>query len=388
MLERMVVGQVPAKHHLALHDATGALLWEECFTREGFEGPYTILYHQHRPHEQVVATPRHGWAAPVRAKEDATRPLAKRHYKSQELVRQGGPPVDARLPLLFNDDVILSYLAPDAADPTYVANTDGDEIIYVHEGGGRLVSALGHLDFVQGDYVFIPRALPNRLVPAAGRQTWLAMEFAGGAGLLKQWRNAAGQLRMDAPYCHRDFKKPIFDGPHDEGLRDLHVKRGRRWHAFTTPRNPLDVVGWDGTVYPWAFPILCFQPRVGLTHLPPTWHGTFGAPGALVCSFVPRPVDFHPEAVPCPYPHSSPQCDEFIFYGAGNFTSRRGVAPGSISHHPTGIPHGPHPGAYEASIGSKTTSELAVMLDTTRPLVPTEAALTVEDPGYHQSFIG
>jgi homogentisate 1,2-dioxygenase len=148
----------------------------------------------------------------------------------------------------------------------------------------------------------------------------------------------------------------------------------------------LDVVGWDGSVYPWAFPILAFQPRAGLVHLPPTWHGTFGARGALVCSFVPRVVDFHPEAIPCPYPHSSPSCDEFLFYCAGNFTSRKGVGPGSISHHPTGIPHGPHPGSYEASIGAKTTNEVAVMLDTYLPLVPTAAALGVEDPAYHDSF--
>src|SRR5262249_14304014 len=146
-------------------------------------------------------------------------------------------------------------------------------------------------------------------------------------------------------------------------------------------------VGWDGAVYPWVFPILNFQPRAGLVHLPPTWHGTFGARGALICSFVPRVVDFHPEAVPCPYPHSSVDCDEFIFYSRGSFTSRKGVGPGSISHHPAGIPHGPHPGAYEGSIGTTRTDELAVMLDTYHPLAPTNAALSVEDTSYHESFL-
>jgi homogentisate 1,2-dioxygenase len=206
-------------------------------------------------------------------------------------------------------------------------------------------------------------------------------------GLVKQWRNEVGQLRMDAPYSHRDFRRPTFVGPRDEGIRQLVVKRGGGFHGFTYADSPLDVVGWDGTVYPWAFPILAFQPRVGLVHLPPTWHGTFGARGALICSFVPRPVDFHPEAIPCPYPHSSPSCDEFIFYVRGQFTSRKGVGPGSVSLHPAGVPHGPHPGAYEASIGSKETGELAVMIDTFRALRQTPEAARIEDPGYQESFI-
>jgi homogentisate 1,2-dioxygenase len=207
-----------------------------------------------------------------------------------------------------------------------------------------------------------------------------------GFGLLSQWRNPVGQLRMDAPYTHRDFRRPVFTGPRDEELRDLVVKKGGEFHGFKFDHSPLDVVGWDGAVYPWAFPILRFAPRVGMVHLPPTVHGTFAARGALICSFVPRPLDFHPDAIPCPYPHSSVSCDEFIFYASGDFTSRRGVGPGSISHHPAGVIHGPHPGAYEASIGARATSELAVMLDTTKPLVPTAACRAIEDAGYHASF--
>ncbi|MGZ3443457.1 MAG: homogentisate 1,2-dioxygenase, partial [Polyangia bacterium] len=196
-----------------------------------------------------------------------------------------------------------------------------------------------------------------------------------------------GQLRMDAPYSHRDFKVPAFVGPSDEGIRTVVVKRGGAFSGFEWTASPLDVVGWDGTVYPWAFPILNFQPRVSSVHLPPTWHGTFATRGALVCSFVPRPVDFGPDAIPCPYPHASVDCDEFLFYARGNFTSRKGVGSGSVSHHPAGIPHGPHPGAYEGSIGSKATDELAVMLDTYAPLSPTAAALGVEDAAYHDSFL-
>lgn len=384
MLERIVAGRVPRKHHIALRDEDGRLLYEECFTQSGFEGPYTIAYHQRPPHTQSVAEPKHGWTLqqPV-----ATRPLAKRHYRSQSLARKPGPPVDARVPLLFNGDVTLSVLHPNSADPVYFANADGDDLFYIHDGGGVLRTAIGDLRFEALDYVFVPRGMFHRFIPDAKPQSWLSIECLGGMHLPKQWRNEVGQLRMDAPYCHRDFKLPRFIGPQDEGIRELLVKRGNAFHGFTMKDSPLDVVGWDGTVYPFAFPILNFQPRAGLVHLPPTWHGTFAARGALICSFVPRMTDFHPEAIPCPYPHASIDCDEFLFYCRGNFTSRRGVGPGSISHHPAGVAHGPHPGAYEGSIGSKSTDELAVMLDTTLPLSATAAALEVEDPGYQQSFI-
>ena len=383
MLDRVVAGDIPRKHHIALRGAGGELRYEECFTRDGFEGPYTILYHLRRPHTHEPAQVAHGWQL---APAEPGRALAKRHYVTPKIARRGGAPVDARVGLAFNRDVTVGVAFPDAADPCYVANADGDELFYVHEGGGVVRSVLGDLRFAQGDYVFLPATLPYRIIPD-GAQYWLWFELTGGVHLPRQWRNEVGQLRMDAPYSHRDFKRTEHQGPIDEGLRELVVKRGGRWHGFRYQDSPLDVVGWDGTVYPWAFPILAFQPRVGLVHLPPTWHGTFAARGALICSFVPRPLDFHPDAIPCPYPHSSPGCDEILFYCSGNFTSRRGVGPGSVSHHPAGIPHGPHPGAYERSIGATRTDELAVMMDTEAPLQVTEAAVSVEDPGYHTSFI-
>ncbi|WP_437955449.1 homogentisate 1,2-dioxygenase [Sorangium sp. So ce119] len=383
MLDRVVAGTVPRKHHIALRSEAGELRYEECLTREGFDGPYTIAYHERRPHEHRAAPAAHGFALPVAA---PPRPLAKRHYRSQDLPRRGGPAIDCRAPLLFNDDVVIGLAQPDAADPVYFANADADELFFIFQGGGVLRTMLGDLRFEQDDYVVVPKGLFYRFLPDAAPQRWLSIE-AAGLHLPRQWRNEVGQLRMDAPYSHRDFRRPTFVGPLDEGIRALVVKRGGAFHGFACERSPLDVVGWDGTVYPFAFPILSFQPRVGLVHLPPDWHGTFAARGALVCSFVPRPVDFHPEAVPCPYPHSSVDCDEFLFYCRGNFTSRRGVGPGSISHHPAGVPHGPHPGAYEASLGSRETSELAVMLDTIRPLTATPAALAVEDPAYQDSFI-
>jgi homogentisate 1,2-dioxygenase len=214
----------------------------------------------------------------------------------------------------------------------------------------------------------------------------LVVEWAGGVGIPGQWRNEVGQLRMDAPFSHRDFRRPSFQGPIDEGIVDIVIKRHGALHAFAAKGTPLDVVGWDGAVYPWAFPILAFQPRVGSIHLPPTWHGTFAGRGALLCSFVPRPLDFHPDAVPCPYPHSSVDVDEVLYYVSGDFGSRRGVEAGSITLHPAGVPHGPHPGRYEESIGKRRTEEIAVMLDCHRPLSVTAHAATVEDRDYDGSF--
>ncbi len=385
MLDRMCVGDVARKHHIQLRGADGALRYEECFTRDGFDGPYTILYHLRRPHTQRLAPAKHGWARPVDA---GVRELAKRHYRTPALATQTGPQIDGRIALLFNDDLIAGVAFPTAPDPVYIADGDADQLIYIHQGGGTLRSVLGDLAFAQGDYVYVPRGLTHRFLPTDQlAQHWLWFSLTGGLHVPKQWRNEVGQLRMDAPYSHRDFKRPAFDGPRDEGLRDLVVRKGGAWHGFLLEDSPLDAVGWDGTVYPWAFPILNFQPRVSSVHLPPTWHGTFAARGALICSFVPRPVDFHPEAIPCPYPHSSTHCDEIIFYCDGNFTSRRGVAPGSISHHPMGLPHGPHPGSYEKSIGTTRTDELAVMLDTYQVLSVTPAGLEIEDANYQDSFV-
>src|SRR5512139_4222831 len=388
MLDRIVQGAVPRKHHLAFRDVEGRLLYEEAYTRAGFDGPYTLAYHAGRPHATHAADAHHGWRAPVAA---PPRPLLKRHYRTQDLSVAGGPPVDARVPLLFSADLVISMAAPDAPDPVYVSNGDGDELLYAFEGGGVLRCPLGDLRFGKDDYVYVPRGLLHRIVPDAGEQRWLSIEAsgssAGGFHIPSQWRNETGQLRMDAPYSHRDFRRVEWKGPLDEGIRDLVVKRSGAFHGYRLEASPLDVVGWDGSLYPFAFPILNFQPRAGLVHLPPTWHGTFAARGALVCSFVPRVLDFHPEAVPCPYPHASVDVDEILFYARGEFTSRRGVGPGSISHHPAGVMHGPHPGAYEGSIGARTTSELAVMLDCYLPLAATPAALGIEDPGYQESFV-
>ena len=385
MLERRSFGDMPRKPHTALRSPAGALRYEECITRAGFDGPYSILYHEQRPHEAEPCEAQHGWELP---NGRPARGLTRHHFRAFEQRQRGGSALDARVPLLENDDLVLSVLAPDAEDPAYFVNADGDELFFIREGGGVLKSQLGELRFRANDYVYVPRGLLHRFVPDPMLgQAWLAIESQGAVTIPRQYRNEIGQLRMDAPYSHRDFRGPEFHGPSDDGVRKLLVKRGNAFFGFRYARSALDVVGWDGTYYPFAFSILDFQAKVGMVHLPPSAHATFAMPSALLCSFVPRPLDYHPEAVPCPYPHSSVDIEEVIYYVRGDFSSRKGVSAGSISLHPAGIPHGPHPGAYEGSIGAKYTEDLAVMLDCSRPLRVTTAGFAIDDPGYHHSFV-
>jgi len=390
MLDRVSAGTVPPKHHVALRSDGGALRYEECLTRRGFDGPYSILYHANRPHTgRPVETPHRYEGRVPASRANKNSALRRRHFRSAN-APEGNSCLEARLPLLYNDDVTLSVVRAQHADPAYFVNADGDELFFVQSGSGTLRSVFGDLEFRAGDYVCIPKGIIHRFIPVIAPAFPLELflvECRGGVGLPQQWRNEVGQLRMDAPYCHRDFRRPTFQGLCDEGVREVIVKRHDVFHGFLYDHAPLDVVGWDGTVYPWAFPILAFQPRVSSVHLPPTWHGTFAARGALICSFVPRPLDFHPEAIPCPYPHSSVDIDEVIYYVSGAFSSRTGVAAGSVTLHPAGIPHGPHPGRYEGSLGATYTDETAVMLDCTLPLTATPLAEQVEEAGYEDSFV-
>ncbi|HEY4105311.1 MAG TPA: homogentisate 1,2-dioxygenase [Polyangiaceae bacterium] len=385
MLERRAFGSLPAKPHTVLRGSAGSLRFEECITRAGFEGAYTIVYHERRPHEAEPVATEHGWEI---VGGRPARELVRYGFKTFEVRQRVGQALDARVPLLENDDLVLSVLSPNAEDSGYFVNADADELFFVREGGGLLKTQLGELRFRANDYLYVPKGLLHRFAPELGQtQEWLAIESHGAIGIPKQYRNELGQLRMDAPYSHRDFRAPEFTGPSDEGIRELTVKRANSFFGYRYAHSPLDVVGWDGTYYPFALSILDFEARVGATHLPPNVHATFAFPGALLCSFVPRPLDFGPNAIPCPYPHSSVDIDEVLYYVRGNFTSRKGISAGSMSLHPAGIPHGPHPGAYESSIGASRTEELAVMLDCARPLRITAAALQVADPNYHHSFV-
>ncbi len=385
MLERQTQGSIADAPHTQLRSPGGQLLYEHCITRQGFDGPYTIAYHQHRPHEAMPAEDR-----PITLPPADRRPerLLRRHYTAPPSPLTLEPFARHRGRLLENADVAVSLAMPTRSDAAYFANADGDELYFIHSGSGTLRTPLGDLRYRTGDYVYVPRALLHRfLLDAGALQHWLVLELRNPLGLPASYRNGVGQLRMDAPYAHRDFRAPSLGPPRDENLRDFWLKAQGTLQKYQLSASPLDVVGWDGSLYPFTFSIEDFKPKVGKVHLPPPAHATFEAPGVLICSFVPRPLDFHERAVPCPYPHSSVEVDEVLFYSRGSFTSRPGVGPGSISHHPRGIAPGPHPGAYEASLGAKATDELAVMLDCSQPLYRSELAESLEDSDYHASFV-
>lgn len=382
MIHRLQRGLVPAKPH-TVFKVEGALAYEHCFTRQGFDGSYSILYHRTPPHvlEKEELQGLHPGFAPT---EDPA-PLRRRHFRSKQMASSHSPFL-GRKRLMANSDVAIWFVAAEHSDQLLVCNADADELIYVFEGKGSLETPFGTLTFQAEDYIYLPRSVIHRWCLQAPVRLFI-IEGISGIEIPAYFRNPSGQLRMDAAYSHRDFQEPAFSAQVSwQGPVDVLVKRRDQITCLTYAHHPFDVVGWDGALWPFVFPIRAFQPRTGLVHLPPSIHTTFMGSGFVVCSFVPRVTDFHPEAIPCPYPHSSVHCDEVLFYVAGHFTSRRGIEPGSISFHPMGLPHGPHPGAYEGSIGTVRTDEMAVMIDTFKPLLPTAHALAIEDPDYQLSW--
>lgn len=384
MPARRASGDLPAVAHTAFRGEDGALRYEHCLTRDGFSGPYSILYHLHPPHlQESIGAPPHR----LERRASGDRALLKRHYETGRFSARGEREV-ASSALGWNDDVSVAVVTPTEDDSAYVLDGDADRLFFVAEGTGTLRSVFGDLDFAADDYVVVPRGVLHRFTFGAGASVrLLEVACTSSIDLLRRYRNDLGQLRMDAPLSDRDLRVPRFVGPIDEGIRELRVVRGRAVHRYRVPTSPLDVVGWDGTIHPFAVAIRAFRPRVGAVHLPPDVHGTFEARGVLVSSFVPRPLDFAPGAIPCPYPHSSVDCDELIFYQSGDFLSRRGIARGSVTLHPSGLPHGPIVAAYEASLGRTSVSEIAVMLDLDAPFERSAAASAIEDHGYHASYL-
>ena len=376
----MAAGSLPAKPHIAFRSPEGKLRFEECLTRKGFDGEFSILYHEGPP----MTDDRIGPCEPGRFDPKPARETPRQPLRRRLLLGEKAP--EGFTPILKNDDVVVSLfrLPKEAAPDDGFCNGDGDDLFYFFEGMGTLETPFGDLPVKGGDYVCVPRGVVRRFRISAPFEGIL-FELRGGLHIPREFRNPVGQLRMDAPYSHRDFVRPAFRGPRP-GPKRIVVKKEDSFVERFPAASPFDVVGWDGTVWPFAFPILAYQPRTGLVHLPPTIHSTFAGRGALVCSFVPRVTDTHPDAIPCPYPHTSVDCDEVLYYVRGNFTSRRGVGPKAVSLHPAGVPHGPHPGAYEKSIGTRSTDELAVMMDTFLPLRLTPEALALEDPAYHDSW--
>ena len=376
------MGQVPRKRHTQFRKPDGGLYAEEVFGTKGFSGAASTLYHVHPP-TQAAAFRALGSVRPELADEDA---LCHRHVKTRP-VEPHGDPVSGRVPLLVNDDVSLGICVPTEPMAYFHKNADGDELLFVHRGAGRLETIFGTLAYREGDYLVIPRGTIYRMVTDPGETRLLVIETPSMVEVPRRYRNEYGQLLEHSPFCERDLRGPDTLEAHEEaGMFEVRIRARGRVTAYEYPFHPLDVVGWDGCVYPWAFNIGDFEPITGSLHQPPPVHQTFQGQNFVVCSFVPRMLDYHPEAVPVPYNHSNVESDEVLYYVNGNFGSRRGIEEGSLTLHPSGLPHGPQPGVVEASLGQTRTEELAVMLDTFRPLKLTRTAVNLEDGCYPFSW--
>lgn len=378
-------GSVPRKRHVVFRRPDGGLYAEELMGHEGFVGTSSLLYHTHPP--TTVRSARR--IKNVKWEADPDTSLRHRHFRTAHAPKGGSPTMD-RVPMLFNDDIGMLYTEPDANDTHFYRNSQADEVVYVAEGHGKLESVFGDLDVVPGDYIVIHRNITHRWVFdfAKGPAKLLVMESRGHVRWPKRYRNEFGQLLEGAPYSERDIRRPTLVGPVDQkGDFPILVKQYDAINELVLDHHPLDVVGWDGYFYPWAFNIHDFEPIVGRIHQPPPVHQTFQGDGFVICSFCPRPYDFDPNAIPAPYNHSNVDSDEVLFYASSEFMSRKGIEYGSITHHPDGLPHGPHPGRTEASIGAKYTNELAVMMDSFRPLHVAKQAQPFEDETYHKSWI-
>jgi homogentisate 1,2-dioxygenase len=373
------VGEVPHKRHTQFRRPDGGLYAEELMGQEGFSSDSSLLYHRHAP-TAIVAAEAH---PPPPAAQTANLPLKPRHLRTHKLDQDPADAVLGRRQLLANNDVRIGYVVADRPSPLY-RNAVGDECLYVEEGTAVVESVFGRLEIGTGDYAVIPTSVIHRVVPGGRPVRMLTIEATGHIGPPKRYLSVRGQFLEHAPYCERDLRGPSGPLLADGEDVEVYVKHRAGWTRHIYAHHPFDVVGWDGCLYPWAFSINDFEPITGRVHQPPPVHQTFEGPQFVICSFVPRKVDYHPLAIPVPYHHHNVDSDEVLFYTGGNYEARRGsgIEQGSISLHPSGFTHGPQPGAVERALGAEAFDELAVMVDTFRPLDLCEAALAVEDTGY------
>jgi homogentisate 1,2-dioxygenase len=377
------LGQIPPKRHTVFRQPSGELYAEQLMGSDGFSGPASLLYHTYPP-TRVLGTKT---LRAVTLEEEPDTTLRMRHFHLGEVPESQSPSLD-RTPVLFNGDVVVSVVRPTQTDEHFYRNGQGDEVVYVSEGSGRLESEFGTLAYRSGDYVVVPRGVLHRFVRNDESARMLIFESASRVRFPNRYMTHEGQLMEHAPYCERDLRGPTeLETYNESGEFRVVVKQRNLLTEVTLDHHPLDVVGWDGCYYPYALSIHDFEPITGSLHQPPPVHQTFAADGFVMCSFVPRLFDFHPDAVPAPYNHANVMSDEVLFYANDEFMSRKGIAYGSLTVHPAGIPHGPHPGRAEASIGKQRTDELAVMIDTFRPLHVTRQATAVEDADYGRSWV-
>ncbi|MGG3468902.1 homogentisate 1,2-dioxygenase [Neobacillus pocheonensis] len=377
------LGKIPHKRHTMFKKEDGTLYREQVMGTRGFSGTQSILYHQYMPTEIVKSELVGNYFPEYEEKQS----LKHRHFFSSKVEKKGDG-LKAREYILGNQDLLIGTANVTEPMQTFYRNGDGDEMLFIHHGSGRLETMFGTITYRPGDYLIIPIGTIYRIIPSENEKTKLLfVESFSQITTPRRYRNEYGQLLEHSPFCERDIRGPesleTFD---QKGEFEILTKSRGAIHSHVLGHHPLDVVGWDGYLYPWAFNIEDFEPITGRVHQPPPVHQTFEGNNFVVCSFVPRLYDYHPESIPAPYYHSNVNSDEILYYVEGNFMSRKGIQVGSITLHPSGIPHGPHPGKTEASIGKKETLELAVMIDTFHPLKVVKSAMDLEDSGYMYSW--
>jgi homogentisate 1,2-dioxygenase len=377
------LGSVPHKRHTQFHQPNGTLYSEQLFSTEGFSNDYSLLYHVHPPTE-IVATDEPVDVMPRIAEEKMLKHRSFEGFK----VRPDSDYLKSRKPVLVNNDCHIVLAAPGRSMEDYFyKNADADEMIFIHEGSGVLRTMYGELSFNYGDYLVIPRGTIYQIRFDHAENRLFIVESFSPIRYPKKYMSPYGQLLEHSPYCERDIRGPQSLTTRDEkGDFLIQTKKKGRLYGIHYGHHPFDVIGWDGCCYPFAFSIHDFEPITGRVHQPPPVHQTFEGHNFVVCSFCPRLFDYHPMAIPAPYNHSNIDSDEVLYYVDGDFMSRKNVTRGMITLHPGGIPHGPHPGAVQRSIGAKETKELAVMVDTFHPLSLTVEALEIENPGYTMSW--
>ena len=378
------LGNIPAKRHTIYKKKNDEFYHEELFGTIGFEGMSSLIYHTHRP-TQVKEI--------IKSYDIAPEVAVSKNMKSLMLdgfqIKSHDDYLKSRKCILFNNDCQIALASPNKSLKSYFyKNTDSDEVIFIHKGSGKLRTFLGNIDFSYGDYLVIPRGVIYQIDFDTSDNRLFIVESKSPIYTPKRYRNWFGQLLEHSPYCERDMHPPYELETYDEkGEYMIKVKKQDTIHEYVYAAHPFSTVGWDGYNYPYKFSIHDFEPITGRVHQPPPVHQTFETNSFVICSFVPRLFDYHPKAIPTPYNHSNIDSDEVIYYVDGDFMSRNNVNKGHISLHPAGIPHGPHPGTMEKSIGKKETFELAVMVDTFKPLMVTKEALKIDDGKYYKSWL-
>lgn len=378
------LGKIPAKRHVQFRKGDGNLYYEQLFGTVGFDGMSSLMYQIHRP----TIIKEMGEVVDLRPEIAVQHNIMPRRLHGFKLTPKADY-LESRVPLMVNKDVVFGLAAPSESLRSYFyKNADADELLFVHRGKGVLRTQLGNIAFAYGDYLLIPRGMIYQIDFETSDNRLLYLEAYSPLYTPKRYRNWFGQMLEHSPFCERDYILPQELETHDEkGDFVIKVKKEGLLHSIVYANHPFDVVGWDGYNFPYGISIHNFEPITGRIHQPPPVHQMFENAGFVVCSFCPRLYDYHPLSIPAPYNHSNIDSEEILYYVDGDFMSRNDIAPGHITLHPGGIPHGPHPGAYERSIGKTSTEELAVMVDTFKPLALTKQAMGIDDGKYFRSWM-